>query len=389
VVGAYERRVWAGRIGYDHGSESFIILNFMKASDDLSSIGNQTPSLAPQENLVGSLSFGIPIASILQFTGEIAGSAFTSDMRSDTLSGVGSGLHWLFTPRASSNVDGAARASLAFRFSPDLSLSLASRWVGPGFVTLGYPQAQNDLLDITVAPAARMLKNRLSMRASLGFQWNNLRDNRMATTRRVIGSVNAAYQHSPLWGCDASYSNYGIRELQASDTIRVRSVSQSVTITPRVTVGGFGGMNMVTTSVLVQNFDDSSPYGGSRNNYRTRMILAAWNLTFPSSLSLGVRGSVNRTTSQLANTTVSEIGATAGYQLIANTLAASMVLGWAHVESASQDERLVGSLQFTYTPGPVGRFTLMGRSNAYETEGDIASSSRKDFHGSLQYAHTF
>jgi len=389
IRGEYKRRVWAGRIGYDNGRRTSVVFNMMKAKDDLSSIENSHTGLAPKENLVASLSFGFQIGSSFHLAAEAAASAFTNDSRSDTLQDVASGFHWLFTPKTSSQLDGAARASLSMRFSQDFSMSLTSRWVGPGFVTLGYPQAENDVLDLSVAPNLRVLNSKLSLRASLGFQWNNLRENRFATTRRVIGSVNAGYQHTSRLGVDLFYSNYGIRELRQNDTLRVHSISQSGSITPRVIFDGLGGINTLMCSYAVQDFNDANRFNEGRNNYRTQMTLVSWTLSLPSSFTTSTNLNYNKTRTPLVSTKVYDAGITLGYQFIEKTLSGSITLGWALVESTKRDRRLVGGANCSYTPGGAGRFTLTIRSNAYEADSDVVNSSYQDIHGSLRYAYVF
>jgi hypothetical protein len=164
IRGEFARNIMAAKIGYGNTNSWFIDMNFMHAIDDSTSLtlpqaGVASDSIlalyttAPTENAVGSLAFGMSFfESHVRLKAEAAISAFTNDIRSPRLGNTQS-FGSLFTPRTSSQVDGATTVNINILPANGVSVGLAGRWVGPGFVTLGYAQMPNDVMQYTIAPS--------------------------------------------------------------------------------------------------------------------------------------------------------------------------------------------------------------------------------------------
>jgi hypothetical protein len=184
VRGLYERTIIAAKIGVGAENASFVHLNFVRAWDDSTSLSNAPPDVAPVENVVVSLSYGFPLfVDEVRLTGETAVSAFSSDTRSPEEGDIGgSFLQSIFTPRQSSQFDGATTLTLGITPSSVFGINLNGKWVGPGYVTLGYLQLPNDVLETTIAPTFRLFDARLTVRGSFGLRFNNLRENRYSGT---------------------------------------------------------------------------------------------------------------------------------------------------------------------------------------------------------------
>src|SRR5712692_10269454 len=80
VRGEYRRTIVAGKIGYGQDDAFFIDFNFLRAVDDSTSLTNPPVDVAPKENVVTSLAFGLPLfEDILRLQGEVAVSATSDD----------------------------------------------------------------------------------------------------------------------------------------------------------------------------------------------------------------------------------------------------------------------------------------------------------------------
>jgi len=169
--GIYKQQMYALKLGYGNESVAFIDFNFTHTINDSSSINSISISQTPSENFVGSVTFGLKVIEALMLNGEVAVSAYSNDIRLENISEV-SLPEFLFTPKISSQFDGAAKFNINIDPQTFWTLRLGTKWIGPGFITNGYTQLQNDLFEITIDPSLRLLNNRLNLRS---FHWDKIK----------------------------------------------------------------------------------------------------------------------------------------------------------------------------------------------------------------------
>jgi hypothetical protein len=362
----------------------------MHAGDDSTSVQNASSSLAPAENLVASLTFGFPLFDdLLRLSSEVGVSAFSSDIRSREINGGPTALKSLFTPRTSSQVDGAVTLGAHFTFSPTFSLGLQVRWIGPGYVTLGYAQLQNDVLDVTLSPTVRLAENKLQARASMGMRFNNLRQNRLATTRRTILTVGISYQVNDAIGVDFQYANFGIRSAPRNDTLRIDNITQSMNVAPRVVFDWLGGSNFATISYSLQDFIDKNSITSALSENTSQSVAATWSLMMPSSLSFTTNYAATQARTSLLTLRIHSFMETLGYALFDNALTLNLSGGYNIVKGVSSDGQVTGSFSATYSLGNAGTFTLIITGNRYNYENSLAGASFLETQGSLLYMYSF
>jgi hypothetical protein len=388
--GVYSRTAFAGKIGYGADDGFHIDLNVMRAVDDSTSVQNSSISLAPSENLVTSLAFGFPLFDgLMSFSSEVGVSAYSSDIRSREIDEGPTSLKSLFTPRTSSQVDGAVTAGVQFTFSPAFSLGLQTRWIGPGYVTLGYAQLPNDVLDVTLSPSIRVAENRLQLRSSMGVRFNNLRQNRLATTRRTILNLGISYQANDAMGVDLQYANYGIRSTPRNDTLRIDNVTQSLSIAPRVVFDWLDGSNFATVSYSLQDFTDKNVITSALSKNTSQSIATTWSLSLPSSLSFTTNYTATQSRTSVLTLKIHSITETLGYSLFDNTLTLSLTGGYNIVRGMSSDGQVTANFSAAYTLGNAGTITLIIMGNRYNFENSLAGSSFLETQGSLLYSYSF
>ncbi len=364
--GTYRRWAWGGSIGFATEGGAELLLHYARLIDDTTSIRLlrilqdtvRTPDTAlavtdtivtpAQDNAVAALSFRAPLGAILSVQGEVALSAYSSSIRAAEKDvGVP---RWLFVPRYSSNLDGAARVAVAVNPSQAVSVTLGGRWIGPGFTTLGYPWLANDVGELTVAPSFTL--NTVSVRLSAGMQWNNLRNTRLGTTRRVIGSAGVSWQPSTAFGVDLQYTNYGTRMQHAEDTLRVQNVYQSISVSPRWQFPGLGGTNMVMASYTFSQTSDQNPVSRGATQQTTHSAVVNHSLLFSSGLAVTTTGNYTQTTALVA-TRLWMLSETVSFPLIPRQLTGAFGLGWSQMRTSTeqatlQDTQWSARLSFTY-----------------------------------------
>ena len=389
-AGSFRRRVIAARIGYGQEEEAYIGVNFLHAEDDSTSLLAPPAGLVPQENAVLSLRYGIPLfGSLLRFQGETALSAHSNDTHIAEHSDVPTIVRSLFTPRFSTQVDGATQLSLTIIPSAAFSLRLQGKMIGPGFVTLGYVQLPSDVLEATVAPSVRLLQGALLVRGSLGLRQNNLRGNRLATTQRTIGNLSVSVQPSPAVGIDAQYANYGMRSNPRNDTLRIDNISQMVMLSPRYTFEALGGNNTITASYTFQDFSDYNIVTGRTGDNRSQSVVAAWSLAKPSSLSLTTVLMYVFNTASGFSTKVQGMNETVGHSFFDGALSAQLTVGYTVVGGSADDAQVNLRVGASYALGPGGTLILAVMNNRYDTGGGGAGRAFTETTGSLQYLLSF
>jgi hypothetical protein len=365
--GEYQRVLWAGKIGYGAENGFHVHLNVVHGIDDSTSIAGDSATPAPAENLALSLSFGVPIASIIRVTGEVGVSGFSNDIRVAPVKGGDVVPAWLFVPRGSTQADGAGQLAIAVTPLPALSVKLGAKWVGPGFVTLGYAQMPNDVLEATIAPDVRLLRNSLYARASFGLRWNNLRNNRLSTTRRIIGSLSGGWSINDHVGFDVQYANYGMRSTHIADTQRIDNIYQLWSVAPRFMFEGWGAAHALMLNYSYQDLSDNNPSTAdyTRNHTHTATVVHAmifrssWNSSSSVFFTyLGTAALISR----ILNVTES-VGRSF---LVNNRLSITGTIGYGIVSAnANSNGQVIVRLSGGYTFEKYGSLTVNISNNAY------------------------
>jgi hypothetical protein len=388
VYGAYERWIAAVKLGIGRESSYYIHLNVMHASDDSASIQNPPPSVTPKENVVASLKFGLPLTPFLTINGEAAISALSNDTKAAERSGVPSWIRWLFISRSSSQFDGAGSISMNIVPTSMLSLQLTGKWIGPGFVTLGYAQMPNDVLEATIGPSVRLLEGKLNLQGTFGRRWNNLRNNRFSTTQRTIGTLHISSQPGEHFGIDASYTNYGMRSSINNDTLRIDNITQSLTISPRILFTSFGGPNTLVFSYSFSDFSDFNTVTAATGQNQTHVANLTWSLAFPSALAFSTSLMYTSSATSFATTTIKSVMETMNYPLLDNKLTTSLTIGYNIIGASSSNDQISARLSVAYSS--TGTVTLNLMSNAYNLgSGAAASPAYSEFQAGLQYSLSF
>jgi hypothetical protein len=401
VRGVYERWITAAKLGYGNEEKAFVDFNFTRAIDDSGSLtlpprGIASDSVAnlydvaPEENIVLSTAFGWTIpGDLVKIKGEAAVSGHSADTRGAEVPDVPGFVSRLFTPRYSSKTDGAAQLKVGVTPSQTVSIQLTGRWIGPGFVTLGFPYLPADLFEWTVAPSFRFLAGRLSLKGSLGRRTNNLRSTLRAPTDRTIGNANASAQISDLFGLDAQYANYGMRSTARNDTLRIDNISQSLSVSPRVSFQGMGGTNTGVVTLSYQDFTDMNVISGSLNGTITRSTVAVWSLVFPNSLSVTATALYAETHTAVVNSIIRSLTGTVGYAFFENRLTTSGTVGYSGITVNETDDQITFRLSASYSFGASGTLAVSLYSNAFSYADEVATPSYRERQASVQYSVSF
>lgn len=383
----YEQNAYGVSLGYGNESKSFFNINVFHAMDDSTSVKSDSLLVAPNENLVGSVDFGIQMGKVVSVRGEVGVSAFSCDIRAEEIDEI-SVSPYLFTPNISTKVDAAAKLHLNIKPSKYWSVSLSSRWIGPGFTSLGYALMPNDLMEFTLAPNVRLLKNKLNIRTKAGIRYNNLQEQKMSTTSRFTGFIAANYQVNKTFGIDVNYNKNQIQSSHKLDTLRLSNVYNSVSVSPRVNFNGLGGTNTLILTYSYQDVSDKNVYTSVVSDNNTNSVYLIHSLSYVSSLSLATSVLYNSTKLPDLTSRIFHISETVSRRFFNNSLNASASIGANFVKITDSSSQLVFRVNASYSFNKFGNFSFNLSNNSYNGTGAI-TKNYSELYGSIQYNINF
>ncbi len=275
IRGSYGRWIYLTKIGYGTEQGSFIDLNIVRSRDDPASVRQMPEGAAPQEGTLLTANFRVGFSEQMSATGEAGLSYFTNDMSASRMADADPALDGIMLQRISSRLDYAG--SFAFLFSEnDWSVKASAKYIGAGYVALGYPYMQPDRLEFTLSPRVQLFENRLNINATAGNRTNNLSNTKAETSNQFIGSLNALGVITEDLTVSAGYSNFGIRNNTSMDTLRIETVAQSFNISPTWTIPSAAAVHTISATYSQDAYDDFNVVSGAANSNVTQSILGMY-----------------------------------------------------------------------------------------------------------------
>jgi hypothetical protein len=344
IKGAYRRSIYMTKIGFGNPDSSCVALNVLKMSDDptsihLAKVDSSTPQA--QEGIVSSLNFGVQIAEPLRVSGEVAVSGFTMDQSAIKLDELNVIPDALLSTRVSTRADAAAALAIDFK-QKSWGVRTSGKYIGPGYFTAGYPYLTPDRLEFLVAARVALFNGGLSLAASLGYRVNNLTETKGATMTQIIGSANAMATISDAFSITAQYANFGVRNNDKNDTLKIENVSNSFSISPTYTLQAGTSTHTFTASFALDKFDDLNTVTGAASSNNTRNIQAMYSMSMmeiPISTTLMVGNLVNSLPAQ--DLTINTVGLELSYDLLDGKLAP--MIGGSYAEQTVKTDTLTAS----------------------------------------------
>lgn len=207
---SFKRIGYGASLGYETGGHSIKAIYFT-AKDDIHSL-TYIPintAVTPMENTVVSLTGKTILHKNFTLEGEYALSALTRNITSPSDLNVypNNKLPLFFQPNATSQFFSAYKGSIGYRIKM-AGIQLNYERVEPDYVTLGAYYFNNDLENITIAPSLTLLEGKMNLSINSGVQRNNLKNDKLNTTKRWVGAANLSYAPNAKWNFSAGYSNF-------------------------------------------------------------------------------------------------------------------------------------------------------------------------------------
>lgn len=369
IRGAYRRRLTMAKIGVGTEEGSYVYLNAVRADDDTTSIARRPEGVDPQTGVAASANFRIGITEKIYITGEAAASGFTRDTRAEAVDREIPIPKSVLDARTSTRLDVAG--TMAFVMKADWwDIRAMTRYLGPGFVPIGFPFMQSDRLEFSVAPAVRLFENNLALSGSIGTRTNNLSETKGATSTQLTASLNAQAVITDALSLSARFANFGMRNNVANDTLKVENVARSFELSPTYTISGESAEHSITLSYALDAYTDYNTVTGREGSNNTQNIMGIWT-TALTGIPLSANATVGYMTNDLPLAKFSILSASLGlgYRLLDGRLLPS--IGVSHSrsrvnESAGEDLGMLLRLGVQWNATESITLSATASTNAYE-----------------------
>ncbi|MBU2649599.1 MAG: hypothetical protein KKA81_01580 [Bacteroidetes bacterium] len=285
---SYKRTGYAMKVGYGN-SNNYIDLILLKAKDDAGSLDSVPvgQNLTPGENAVLGLITHQKFAKYWSFDLEAAQSIYTPDTRvggsPEDKNGWMKTFGFLMNEKANTYSSSAVDASLEYQ--RDLwGAKIQYNRIAPGYQSMGAYYFLADLRNITIEPNVKLWKKKVNVNASLGFQRDNLDDDKSAQTNRTIGSVNISALPVQNYQINAFYSNYsmgqksGVAELDSLS--EVRQTTHNAGLNQTYTITGESKVHNIILGLNYQKLNDKNEYTAKFTDYHSMVINANYIISF-------------------------------------------------------------------------------------------------------------
>jgi hypothetical protein len=310
-IPSFSRYGYAVKLGYCPDGDEYSISLF-KGWDNLASLDTLPvkTEIKPGSNLVLNALVAKKITERFVFNGEIATSILNSDTRlndeekDESLYKATRGL--IHTNSTTSNSK-AYKASVRYT-GQTYSLGTTYEYIDPEYQTMGAYYFTNDLENITLDFAKRLLKEKISLSGRIGFQRDNINGTKLAANQRIVGNLNTNYAISQKTTLNLTYSNFTgythirnnfeqINETnpyQHIDTLTFTQINQSISGNISFLIGNPGDKEKQQSVNFMVSMQQASSEQGDEKLPGTRFYNSnlAYNINFPVT-SLSLFGSLN------------------------------------------------------------------------------------------------
>lgn len=239
VLPTYNRNITGVKVGFGTRSNKFELMG-IKVKDDALEI-SQDLFGDPAENLVLGASANLKVfrrvsISINTSASLFSGDQFASDPRAE-ISKLESSLESVFDPNITTRASFAGDASIGYS-NKGYKIGIKYKRIDPYYYSLGTNYIQNDIENYTLNGSIPLLQRRLRIRASLGWQKDNLSEQKAYTSNRVIGSATASYLPNQDLNVMFRYANYQHENqsglVAVNDTLKILTTTHTLNLSTQV-----------------------------------------------------------------------------------------------------------------------------------------------------------
>lgn len=278
VPGAYKRTHWMLQLGKEKEGVYKAAFTFAKGKDKLSSVTSPPITALPQEGFNLSFLLDKYFKNDWTFKTEVAGTFFTRDLNMPLAPLLNNSFKPFIEGRTSTGKDWAAIASINKK-SKNFDIGYATKYIGAGFQTTGYPFLQPDRWENTLNTRFNAWKDKINVVASLGTRINNV-SNTSLKTDQFIANVNWFTQFSERFSTNITYNNFGFTSASGFNPYGIKNVSNDVGVTSTYSWSNTKRMNILTLSYNLSKYDERDVNTGTITSNNTHTVLLTYIPTY-------------------------------------------------------------------------------------------------------------
>ena len=370
IVGAYKQKIIATRIGYGKIDGPKFTLNFVKVKDDVNSVINTPLYDDPIEGITISPLIELKIKEKLLFKTETAASIFTSNLNNTFTidDAIIESLSDIISVNASSNADISHVSSIDW-ISKKFTIGGEVKYIGPGFVPVGYRNIEKDILDYKVRSSFKLFKDKTSINGMFGIRTNNVQNTNLQSTKRVISNVNVFSQISEAFSINANYSNFGFNNNEINNIIRVEMINNSFSLSPSYIFETLTINHQINANGSLTIFDQFDAISSAFVATTSKNFSLNYNLMFKEMpLNINFIGLFFNNEMPTSTIKMSNYGTTVSYKFFDKKLSPSLGFNLANItrDSFTTDHRFSMRLKAKYKITKKLQFNASYRLNNYK-----------------------
>ncbi|WP_435654340.1 hypothetical protein [Cellulophaga baltica] len=209
TLASYQRMGYGFKTVYEQKAYTVGVSTFYAIDNQNSiAINPDEQGVFPKENLALDVEGRVALNNDLELNATYATTILTQDLRaqetSETTKGV---LRKLFNNRASTEYYNAYKLGVKYSMY-EATLGIDYERVAPGYETLGAYFFNNDFENITLNLSRPLFNHKVNLSFNVGYQRDDLEDQKANPTSRFVGAINATYTPSERLSLTGSYSNF-------------------------------------------------------------------------------------------------------------------------------------------------------------------------------------
>ncbi len=234
ILGSYQQQIMAAKLGFGREDKSHLYLIAAIMQEDTSQAEKTNASVRATECRQAAIHTRLNFGKKLWIGSELSASAFTRDLNSSVYPSSEIPIQipkTILQIRSSTRLDYAGIASLN-KEGEVFACKVQLKYLGDGFVPVGYPMMQTDRIDITLSPRFNLGKGKFIVQGSIGQRLNNLSKDKLSQATQTLGSLNFSANLSESFSLSGNYSNFGFKNSIDNDTFKINLINLSYGISP-------------------------------------------------------------------------------------------------------------------------------------------------------------
>lgn len=275
TIGAFKRKHYMFQIGTEVEGEHKVAFTVSKAKDVVQSVTSPPITVLPQEGFTISFLAQKYFKSGWFFNMEMAQSVFTKDLNMPLLLLTDNvSIKPFINARTSSVKDQAGQLSFGKK-SANFDISYATKYVGAGYQTTGYPFMQADHWDNTINTRLNLLKNKMNINASIGQRVNNLSNTSLRATQ-FLGNINWFTQVNDRLTVNVNYNNFGFQTVSGLNPFGIKNVSNDFGISPTYTWSNESITHTLSMNYNYSKYDERDVNTGITTSNNTHTLVVTY-----------------------------------------------------------------------------------------------------------------